>query len=430
LTITPVTDQTGPATITLTLEDGGLDGNLATAGDNASYSRTFDVTVNPANLPPTLDAISNITIDEDALLQTVNLAGIDAGGDETQPLKVTASSNNKVLIPDPVITYSTPAATGTLQYRPTANAFGWAAITVTVEDGGRDANLETTADNATFSRTFTVTVDSVNDVPVSSDTSFAPEENKVISVPVENGLLALSSDVENDPLTFTIVTSTSYGQLTTSADGSFSYQPNEGFNRSDFFTYRVNDGTVDGNLAQVDFHIDTERAWYNCLKPMDVNDDTFTTPLDALWIINSLNADGARPLVNARTKPLEPPFYDVNKDDFATPLDALVVINYLNIAAGEGEAEGPSDPLFDYFAGNTYQQLPLSRSQAPATLPATGSALPLTDDDSYRTAARSDQAADLLGDRSAAQRWEAAVDQLLEDELDCPWDNDILPPLR
>ncbi len=237
--------------------------------------------------------------------------------------------------------------------------------------------------------------------------------------------------MENDPLTFTIVTSTAYGQLTTQANGAFSYQPNEGFNRSDFFTYRVNDGTVDGNLARIDFHIDTEHTWYNCLKPLDVNDDTFTTPLDALWIINSLNADGSRQLINSRTKPLKPPFYDVNKDGYAAPLDALVVINALNLGAGEGEADAASnDPLFDYFTGNTNQQLPLSRSQAPATLPSAGSALPLTDGDSYRTAARSDQATDLLGDRSTGRRWEAAVDQLLQEDLDCLWDNDILPPLR
>ena len=42
-------DQSGTATITVTVEDGGLDGDLSTAGDNATFSRTFDVTVN-ANL--------------------------------------------------------------------------------------------------------------------------------------------------------------------------------------------------------------------------------------------------------------------------------------------------------------------------------------------------------------------------------------------
>jgi hypothetical protein len=47
LQFTPTADQNGTATITVTVEDGGLDNNLATPGDNASTSRKFDVTVNP-----------------------------------------------------------------------------------------------------------------------------------------------------------------------------------------------------------------------------------------------------------------------------------------------------------------------------------------------------------------------------------------------
>ena len=46
-TVTPVPDQYGIATITVTVEDGGLDLDLNTAEDNAIFSRTFDVTVTP-----------------------------------------------------------------------------------------------------------------------------------------------------------------------------------------------------------------------------------------------------------------------------------------------------------------------------------------------------------------------------------------------
>ena len=46
LKFTPVAGQIGTATITVTVEDGGPDGDLSTAGDNATFSRTFDVTVN------------------------------------------------------------------------------------------------------------------------------------------------------------------------------------------------------------------------------------------------------------------------------------------------------------------------------------------------------------------------------------------------
>lgn len=45
LQFTPLPDQTGLATITVTVEDGGLDKNLATTFDNNILERTFDITV-------------------------------------------------------------------------------------------------------------------------------------------------------------------------------------------------------------------------------------------------------------------------------------------------------------------------------------------------------------------------------------------------
>jgi hypothetical protein len=73
LSFKPVADASGTATITVTVEDGGLDGDLGTAEDNAMFSRTFDVTVSPVNDDPTLATLGNVTIDEDASEQTVNV---------------------------------------------------------------------------------------------------------------------------------------------------------------------------------------------------------------------------------------------------------------------------------------------------------------------------------------------------------------------
>lgn len=118
------------------------------------------------NLAPTLDELDDLTIDEDALLQTINLTGITAGNGEVQPLRIKASSSNPGLIPNPTVVYLSPNSTGSLRFAPLLNLSGSATITVTVEDGGPDNNLATTADNATFTRTFVVTVTPVNDAPV------------------------------------------------------------------------------------------------------------------------------------------------------------------------------------------------------------------------------------------------------------------------
>ena len=125
----------------------------STSGSQNVYGRLYD----HVNDAPTINTPSNVTINENAGQQTVNLTGITAGGGETQTLTVTASSNNTALI-NPSVTYTSPNSTGTLTFTPAANSFGTATITVTVMDNGGTANggVDTT------SVQFTVTVNSVN----------------------------------------------------------------------------------------------------------------------------------------------------------------------------------------------------------------------------------------------------------------------------
>ena len=62
----------------------------------------------------------------------------------------------------------------------------------------------------------------------------------------------------------------------------------------------------------------------NPANALDVNADTFITPLDALLVINQL---GAR---TASINPSPSMYYDVNGDGAISPLDALLVINALS----------------------------------------------------------------------------------------------------
>ncbi|QGQ22044.1 hypothetical protein F1728_04755 [Gimesia benthica] len=158
LVFTPAPEQTGTATITLVITDGGADHLLETTGDNRSIELTFDITVSPQNDDPELDHLDDLLLWTNAHEQTVVLSGITAGGGEVQPLRVTAESNNPGLIANPVVNYSSADATGSLSFTPVADQTGTATITVIVEDGGLDGDLETTADNATLTRTFVVTV--------------------------------------------------------------------------------------------------------------------------------------------------------------------------------------------------------------------------------------------------------------------------------
>lgn len=101
-----------------------------------------------------------------------------------------------------------------------------------------------------------------------------------------------------------------------------------------------------GNLAtSTVFHLVVEAApltWEFAYQwkpqPFDVNLDGFVTPLDALLIINHLNAGGRQTFTPLPGGTSAGPFYDVSGDNHIAPLDALLVINYLN-AGGTGEGE-------------------------------------------------------------------------------------------
>ncbi len=94
-----------------------------------------------------------------------------------------------------------------------------------------------------------------------------------------------------------------------------------------------------GSLAFLSFQNPRDRY--------DVNDDGRYTPQDALYVINALNEEGARPFptIRSQAKFVDPPYIDVTGDHVLSPIDALSVINaILGQVPGEGEA---ADRRFD-----------------------------------------------------------------------------------
>ena len=155
-----------------------------------------------ANNPPTLNAIPNMTLNEDGANQMVSLAGIGPGApEEQQTLTVTATSSNPNVIPTPVIQYNSPNASGTLILKPATNASGTATITVTVNDGQPSDN--------TVSRSFLVVVTAVNDLP-----TISVIEDRIVDVNTSTGPIAFSvSDVESPAASLIVSASSSDSQL-------------------------------------------------------------------------------------------------------------------------------------------------------------------------------------------------------------------------
>ena len=102
---------------------------------------------------------------------------------------------------------------------------------------------------------------------------------------------------------------------------------------------------VTSNLISEEFSVS---SWQNRINPMDVDENRFVTPLDALLIINELNANGSRLLTG------EPPagrYLDTNGDRWITPLDALFVINQLNEVKSVSAVAAAVDRVWESFDG-------------------------------------------------------------------------------
>ena len=146
VTVTPVAEQSGTATLTVTVSDGTL-----------TSSDTFLLTVTAVNDGPTIADIADQTTNEDT---STGAIAFTVGDAETAAasLVVTATSSNSALVPGGSIVLGGSGASRTVTVTPAANQSGTATITVTVGDGA-----------LTAVDTFLLTVTAVNDAPTIAD---------------------------------------------------------------------------------------------------------------------------------------------------------------------------------------------------------------------------------------------------------------------
>ena len=278
LKITPVKDQSGSAEVVVTIEDGGLDGDLSTSGDNASFARTIVVHVNPINDVPTLDVVGSLNIDEDSGEQILDLTNTSAGGGETQPLRITAASDNTVLVPDPIVVYTDGDSTGTLKLTPLPDQSGSAEVVVTIEDGGLDGDLSTSGDNASFARTIVVHVNPINDIPT-LDPLYAlgldenAAEQSIVLSGIDSGgdegqLVRVTATLDNPDLLSAPIVDYSEG----AESGVLKFTPLIGKIGTATVTVHLEDSGLDGSFASSE---DNALASYKLLVGVGVTGFTF-----------------------------------------------------------------------------------------------------------------------------------------------------------
>ena len=135
-------------------------------------------------------------------------------------------------------------ADGSFTYTPGEDYNGPDSFTYTVTDG------PSTSDPATV----TINVAPVNDAPGAGWNTYWLDEDTTLATTTVDGVLANDFDIDGDSFTLTQLSSPANGTLVLNAlDGTFQYTPNANFVGNDQFTYKINDGLLDSNLARVTF---------------------------------------------------------------------------------------------------------------------------------------------------------------------------------
>lgn len=166
-----------------------VDGGHRIALDGTNQFTQLNFIVKPAVIPPTLDPVSGpVVMDEDETY-TVNLSGISIGRQDSADFKITVFSSHPEIIPDQVVRLAPGQSEASFVLSPRLDANtgmtpNETPITVTVE--ARNAGPGVAAvfgdgDDGVTTRSFTVTINPVNDPPIFSlPTELPPVSQKAL----------------------------------------------------------------------------------------------------------------------------------------------------------------------------------------------------------------------------------------------------------
>jgi VCBS repeat-containing protein len=143
-----------------------------------------------------------------------------------------------------------------------------------------------------------------NSAPVGVADSYTVSAGSTLAVAAP-GVLANDTDADGDALTAKLVTNPAHGSLTLSANGSFTYVPASGYGGADSFTYKPNDGTVDGSVATVAITVQqqTNRAPVGVADSYTVSAGSTLTVAAPGVLANDTDADGDALVTRLATSP-------------------------------------------------------------------------------------------------------------------------------
>ncbi len=105
---------------------------------------------------------------------------------------------------------------------------------------GTDTFRYVATDGKTYSQPITVTITVTNTLPAAEGETVTTHMGLPVGGTIQDNIY----DENGDPLSTFLVTDTSHGTLTLNPDGTYNYQPDDGYVGSDSFTFAVADGQI------------------------------------------------------------------------------------------------------------------------------------------------------------------------------------------
>jgi C1A family cysteine protease len=215
LVYTPDTDYSGEDTFTVQVNDG-----FAT-----SEPATIQINIHPVNDPPVAWPL-HLLVKEDTALPFVS-PGMDPDGDMLT-FNLLSPPENGMIIGD----------FSDLVYIPSANFYGNDTFTFQLSD-----TIEASAPEQ-----ISLTIEAVNDPPFAENQTLYILEDSSIT------LTLTGMDVDNDPLTYLMLSQPQHGQIA----GDFpivTYIPEPDFYGLDEITYQINDGQLNSDPIKIKIYV-------------------------------------------------------------------------------------------------------------------------------------------------------------------------------
>jgi VCBS repeat-containing protein len=217
---TPNADANGSETLTYRI----------TSKTDSSLTSTAHVyiTLYPVNDLPEITDVADQSTPESTTTGDIAVT-INDVDNSVDSLTFNVYSNNQQLVSNNGIHVTRTAGSGDITFTitPLPDRYGTAVIEMLVSDS-----------IGYVQKSFTLTVNQVNSVPVALDycISLAEDRTKTFTV------IAPNADADGDPLTLSILSGPSHGVAIVNSDQTVTYTPSENYEGPDSFVYQLDDG--------------------------------------------------------------------------------------------------------------------------------------------------------------------------------------------